>query len=234
MNGRRLFRAAVLLLPAAVAACTIFPEWERKTQTIFLLSGNLPGAERSGEPSPGRSAAPVTVLVNRPRARPGFDTPRMAYLPHPGEVRYFAFHEWADTPGRMLAPMAVNALEGGGCCRTIVQVPAPVEGDLRLDIEDLALGQEFFGSPSVVRLSFRALLVDLRNRDVVSAKRFEAAVPARGDDPRSGADAAGRAAEKVLGELSKWVEESVAAREDRGGSGKASPTVNPPPDTVIR
>lgn len=234
MIGMRLFRAAALLLPAAVSACSLVPKREHRTQTTFLLAGNHPAHEGSETPASGRSAVPVTVLVSRPQARPGFDTPRMAYLPHPGEVRYYAFHEWADTPGRMLGPMAVEALERSGCCGMVIRAPGAVPGDIRLDIEDLALGQEFFSTPSVVRLSFRALLVDLRGRDVVAATRFEAVETAPSEDPQGGAAAAGRAARKALAELSEWVARSVAAHAGRDGSGLPPVNANRPPEPVIR
>lgn len=234
MTGGRLLRAAVLLLPAAVSACTLLPKGGHENQTIFLLSGNRPGQERTEGSAPGRSPAPVTVLVNRPQAQPGFDTPRMAYLPQPREVRYYAFHVWADTPGRMLAPMVVEALEASGCCEMVLQMPGSVPGDIRLDIEDLALGQEFFFTPSVVRLSFRAILVRLRGREVIAARRFEAVEAAPSEDPRGGAAAAGNAARKVLGEISGWVARSIATQQGREGPRQPPADATPPVDPVSR
>ncbi len=227
MIGGRLLRAVVLLLPALAAGCSLFPKREHGTQTTYLLAGNPPGEEGGASPVSGRTPAPVTVVVARPRARPGFDTPRMAYLLHPGEVRYYAFHEWADTPGRMLAPLAVEALELSGCCQMVVRIPDSVPGDIRLDIEELALGQEFFTTPSVVRLSFRALVVRLRGREVVAARRFEAVEAAPSEDPRGGAAAAAGAARKVLREMSEWVAQIVAAPPVSEGAGRSPAAATP-------
>lgn len=215
MNARRLLRAAVLLVPAAVTACTLLPKREHRTHTTYLLSSTVPEESQARQHAAG-SPAPVTLLVSRPRARPGFDTPRMAYLPRPETVRYYAYHAWADTPARMLEPMVVDALVRSGCCRAVVQAPSSVPGDLRLDIEDLSLGQEFFSTPSVARLSLRALLVDLRTDTVIGARRFDAAAPAPTEDAQGGAEAAGHAVRKVLGELSRWVAGIIEAQPTSG------------------
>ncbi len=215
MIGRRLLRAAVLLLPAAFTACTLLALREHRTQTTYLLGSTVPSPPASGEQA-AKSPAPVTLLVSRPQARPGFDTPRMAYLPHPGAVRYYAYHEWADTPARMLKPLVVDALVRSGCCRAVVGAPTSVPGDFRLDIEDLYLGQEFFSTPSVARVSFRALLIDLRTGTVVAARRFDAAAAAPSEDAPGGAEAAGRATSNVLRELSKWLVRSIPPQPTPG------------------
>src|SRR5688572_10546198 len=64
--------------------------------------GNAPAAARGPEAAP-------TLLVSPPQAAAGFDSPHMMYLREGGRLEYFAYNEWIDTPGRMLAPLIVVA-----------------------------------------------------------------------------------------------------------------------------
>lgn len=211
MTFRTRFGAAALLLPALLAAaCTLFPKSQPVRRHTYIVRPHLPGAAAPENPEPSRDPAPVTLLVDIPRARAGFDTPRMAYFTRPGEVSYYAYSDWADTPARMLAPLAVEALEKGGCCRAVVEMPNSAAGEVRLDIEDLALSQEFFTSPSRVRLSLRAVLVDLRTQRVLASRRFEAAEDAPSEDAAGGAAAADLASTGLLREISGWVAGAVA------------------------
>lgn len=205
MRGRRILRRAALLLPAVLAACTLLPKREPVSWTTFLLDPFVSRKEIRQEEGRPAVPAPVTILVSLPTARPGFDTSGMAYSTRRREVRYYAYHRWADTPARMLAPLAVEALERAGCCRAVVAEPDVAAGDIRLDLEDLTLLQEFFYSPSRVRLSFRAVLVDLRTQGVLGTRRFEAIEAAPSEDAYGEAVAADRAAARTLRGLSDWV-----------------------------
>jgi ABC-type uncharacterized transport system auxiliary subunit len=71
------------------------------------------------------------------------------------------------------------------------------EAELRLDVEDLALVQEFLRKPSRVRLSLRALLVDLKTRAVIGSRRFEVEEPSATEDACGGVGAANRAAARM-------------------------------------
>jgi len=85
-----------------------------------------------------------------PRARPGFDTPRMAYLRRPHELDYFVTSRWVDRSSRMLGPLLAQALEQTGSFRAIVQTPGVVPADIRLDTELIRMQQEFRTQPSRV------------------------------------------------------------------------------------
>lgn len=202
-NGRsgRIPLGAILVLLAAAGACTLLPEPKAAPRTTFLL--------RSESPLPGASTVRCrtgagTLIVSVPREEPGFDTPRMAYLLRPHDVKYYANSRWADTPASMLAPALVEALEKTGCWHAVIRMPSTIPADFRLDTEDLVLEQEFFSRPSKVRISLRATLVDLRGQGVLAAKRFHAVEDAPSEDADGGAVAAGRAAEKLLDSLALW------------------------------
>lgn len=148
---------------------------------------------------------PVGVLlIAVPQAQPGFDSPRMAYAQRPFEVHYYSANQWADAPTRLLAPLLVRMAEQRGVARTVVALPSSVRGDVRLDIDQLALVQEFWQPPSRVRGAFRAQLVKLPEQIVLGSRQFEATESAPSDDAYGGATAANRVVAALLEHVSNW------------------------------
>lgn len=207
-TGRRMrvSRRAILLLVAAIGGCTLFPAPRETARSTFMLH-----PEPAMPPAATRAcgARTFTLLVNVPREEPGFDTPRMAYLLRPDVLGYYADSQWVDTPARMLTPLLVRAMEGGGCWRSVIRAPNTADADFRLDTEDLVLEQEFFSRPGRVRLAIRAVIVDMRRQSVVATKRFEVSEDTPGEDASGGAIAANRAAGKLLPALAAWADGAV-------------------------
>ncbi|MCR4331902.1 MAG: ABC-type transport auxiliary lipoprotein family protein, partial [Sulfuricaulis sp.] len=124
----------------------------------------------------------LVLAVSMPRARPGFDTPRMAYLRQPHELDYFVTSRWVDTPSRMLGPLLAQALEQTGSFRAIVQTPGVIPADIRLDTELIRMQQEFRTQPSRVQLTLRAQLIDVVGKRVIAVMLFDESENATSDD----------------------------------------------------
>jgi cholesterol transport system auxiliary component len=159
--------------------------------------------------SPAPPAQPLrtgaaTLLVGLPAAAPGFDSAHIVYLRRAQEIGYFASNQWVDAPARMLAPLLVRALERTGAFRAVLQAPAAAAADLRLDTELVRLQQDFRVTPSQVRLTLRAVLVDTATRAVVARREFDLSVAAASDDPYGGVVAGRLAAQGVLAELAQF------------------------------
>ena len=161
----------------------------------------------STETSPIASGTMRTgiLLINVPRAQAGFDTQRMAYVMRPHEVQYYARNQWADSPTRMLLPLLVQALERTETWQTVVQMPSTVQGDYRLDIENLLLQQEFLTQPSRVHVSLRMQLIELQDHRPIATYAFTVVEEAPNDDAYGGAIAANRAVGKLLGQIADWL-----------------------------
>ena len=78
----------------------------------------------------------------------------------------------------MLGPLLVAAIEQTGAFSAVVLTPGAAGGDLRLDTEIVRLQHEFQTSPSRVRFTLRAYLVDDKTRRVLAWRQFEAAADA--------------------------------------------------------
>jgi len=198
-----LLAAALALL--ALAACSALSPTATPPPAFYSLD-NAPLTA----PTPASPAAP-TLIIHPPRAAAGFDSQRIIYVRESHKLEYFAHSEWIDPPARMLGPLLVAAIEQTGAFSAVVLTPGAAGGDLRLDTEIVRLQHEFQTSPSRVRFTLRAYLIDDKTRRVLAWRQFEAAADAASDDPYSGVLAANRAVQTVLQQLSVFCAEAVVS-----------------------
>ena len=165
----------------------------------------------TGPVTSASAAAGATLVVTAPRSAAGLDSRRMLYMREAHRLEYFANNEWVDTPSHMLTPLIVAALEQTGVFGAVVSAPGSVDASLRLDTEVLRLQQVFGTSPSQLRFTLRAHLVDSRTRKVLAWREFDQTVAAPSDDPRGGVAAANRAVQTVLGQLAGFCAEASRA-----------------------
>lgn len=195
------WRPALLALALLLGGCTgsLLPQ-PAAPPARFTLDGQPAPA------TPPRTAAAgaPSLVVAVPRAAPGFDSAHMVYLRRPQELEAFAFHEWVDTPARMLAPLMVRALQASGGFSAVLLAPTAASSTWRLETELIRLQHDFTRAPSQVRLTLRAVLVNTADRQVVAWREFDESVPAATDDPAGGAAAAHQAAQRVLAALAAF------------------------------
>lgn len=190
-----IFRVAGLACLLSLGACSSLLPKPTPAPSLHLLTGGVPtplGVSRSGQAS---------LRINPPQAAAGFDSRRIIYLREPQRLNYFARHEWADTPARMLAPLLLAAWDAGGQFRVVLGAHSAGSAEFSLDTEVIRLQQDFSQSPSQVRLSLRASLLDNATRRVLASREFDARVAAPSEDADGGVIAANRAVQQVLNEL---------------------------------
>ena len=168
--------------------------------------------------APPLATAP-TLIVNPPHAAAGFDSQRIIYVRDAHKLDYFARSEWIDTPARMLTPLIVAAIENGGAFRAVVQTPSPAAGDIRLDTEILRLQHNFTTSPSSVRFTLRAYLVDNATRRVLASREFDTSEVAASEDPYGGVVAANRAVQSTLEKLAGFCAETALSWQPQAAEG---------------
>jgi cholesterol transport system auxiliary component len=206
-NGRQhipCWTFHILASSMLLAGCTGLSAPKLENPHIYLLNAQ-----------PVAKAAQVkrdlVLAVAMPRARPGFDTPQMAYLRQPHELEYFAANRWADAPPRMLWPLLVQVLEQTGGFRAIVQTPGVIPADVRLDVELIRLQHDFGTMPSRLQLTLRAQLSDVRSKRVLAVKLFDEVQNAASDNAYGGVIAANQMVQRVLSQLADFcLNESVS------------------------
>lgn len=206
-----LRNCAFAALLAALGGCSasLLPK-PAEQPALYALSDAVPATPAAIAPRAAAAAKP-TLLVNPPRAAAGFDTRHIVYLRQPHQIEYFAYSQWVDTPAQMLAPLIARAIERSGAFDAVLLAPTAAAGEMRLDTEVVRLQQDFGITPSQVRFTLRAVLLDSRTRRVIAVREFDASVPAPSDDAPGGVAAANLAVQRVLAELAAFAAKAAAA-----------------------
>lgn len=168
--------------------------------TLFTLDDGDATAPPAAPP-PASAMRPRTLLVSAPRAAPGFDTEHMVYVRRALQVEAFAQNQWVAPPAQMLAPLMVRALQRSGAFQAVQMAPSATASELRLDTDLIRLQQDFTASPSQVRVTLRAVLIDPATRRVLAWRELDRSVPAPSDDPYGGVQAAHRAVRELMADL---------------------------------
>lgn len=154
---------------------------------------------------PVASGATVSVIVSPVRAGPGLETTGMAYQREANRLDYYARNRWVDTPASMVQPLVVQALEAQGGFAAVVQGPAAVQAQRRLNLDLTQFVQDFSQVPSRMRVGIRAQLIDVTTQKVLATRVFESQITSASEDARGGVDAANRALAELLPSLAAWV-----------------------------
>jgi cholesterol transport system auxiliary component len=198
---------ALGLCLSALVACSALQPSSTPPTTFYSLDNSASTAPKMGSASVTPSLTAPTLVINPPHAAAGFDSSHIIYIRAPHQLSYFAHNEWADPPARMLAPLLVAVIGKSGTFHAVVLTPSAAAGELRLDTEIIRLQHEFQTSPSRVRFTLRATLVEDKTRRVLAWREFEAVAPASSEDPYGGVLAANRAVQTVLDDLSQFLTE---------------------------
>ena len=180
------------------------------TPLLPQQSAGASSASTVSNPSEQSRLAAPTLTVSTPIASAGFGSTHIVYQRQAHELEHFALNQWVDTPVQMLMPLMVRTLESSGAFRAVVRGSTAAISELRLDTELIRLQQEFYTSPSHVRLTMRAVMVDAATRRVMASREFVASVASQSEDPAGGVVAANLAVQNVLSQISKFCEEFAA------------------------
>jgi len=192
----------IVLLILSATACSLLPEPQPAVLDKYLLDYTPQPA------APANGSLPVLV-VSTPHAHGAYDTPRMAYMQHQYGLRYYTRSRWADTPARMLAPLLAEALNAGGRFQALYASPGRVSAELRLDTELIRFHQDFTVQPDVMHITVRAQLVDLEHQQVLASRLFDIREPADSADAYGGVQAANRAVQVLLGQLTEFCSDAA-------------------------
>ena len=197
-----LLTLALISLGALLTACSgLLPQPPEAPRT-YLLAPELPN--RSGSVPPAAPSKRPSLRVTAPRAEPGYDSRRMAYLEQDYRLDSFAEHEWVAAPATMLAPLLVQALRDSGAFASVSEDDQGIDTDLRLDTVIEALYQDFRTRPSQARVQLRVRLVDPAARRILATQVFSDSEPTRTDDPYGGVIASNQALGRLLARIADF------------------------------
>lgn len=196
--GKKLdIKITAALLVLVLAGCATLHPTEAESIRTYLLEAQF---DRTTQVKP----IPLVLTVSPPRAAPGYDTVRMAFVRQPHLLEYFAKNRWAEAPAKMLGPLLVRALELRTGFNAVTSADGMVKGDMRLDTEITLLQQEFAASPSRLHIKLRVQLIELASFRVLATQVFDVVEAAPTDDPYGGVLAANRILPRLLGQIADF------------------------------
>lgn len=204
--------ASTVLLLCVLTACSFREPARIPVKRTYVLQGDL--QTMAADASIRRPCA--KLRINVPTSAPGFKTAKMAYIQTPRHIQYFSYHEWIDTPAKMIASMIESRLDSLEMFAAVLSGSPDVRADYRLDSEVKSLLQEFDDDTSRIDLTIKVSLVDLSRRSLLNSKTFSYEEATDRANPESGVVAANRAAERFLIELTEFLAESTELTECAG------------------
>lgn len=207
---KQLFVTKLLLIILTLAlqtSCTALLSKEPLQTTYYTLERAQSKAQSS--PAFDTNIRFPTLIVNTPKAAPGFDTQRMMYTRAPHQLEYFARSEWIDTPAHMLQPLIISAIEKTGAFNAVLAKQSVVASDIRLDSEVIKLVQIFTTKPSYVQFTLRISFINMKTQQVIATQEFNERVNANSDNPIGGVLAANLAINQALDKLSVFSNQTV-------------------------
>lgn len=203
---RPLLGMAALSLVIGACALPLPGSQPSKTPGTYFLQD-----ETGAQPVPAADRrACLTLRIGSPGSAPGFTSESMAYVRQAGQMEYFAYHQWVDTPARMLAVLMEKRLDSSGLFGAVVSGSPDIRARMRLDSTVIRLQQDFTGASSTIELIVKVKLMDSRDRSLSGARTFSYTEPVGAENPEAGVAAANRAVGQFLSDLVTFVGQSIA------------------------
>jgi cholesterol transport system auxiliary component len=197
-------RLYLLVMIGLTSACSVLPEAKSTVMNKYVLEYS---ADNAGPALP--VDLPV-MIITVPRAHSGYNTTKIAYRKQLFGLRYYTKSRWADTPGRMLAPLVAEAMNYTGAFQAQYASPGALSASYRLDSELIDFYQDFTVQPSRMRITLRAQLVSLQDNRVLATQLFDVRETADSEDAYGGVQAANRATAALLQQLADFCESRTA------------------------
>jgi cholesterol transport system auxiliary component len=191
------FALVAPMISVLLTACSVLsaPMSEPATAVLIKLPVPIQMTRASGHHP--------TLLVLQPEVSPAYDTTRMAYSVKPYEIGYFRDNQWAGTPGQMIHPLLVQALQQTEFFGGVLNSPQDARSDYTLHTEVTELVQDFTVSPPVLRLFLHLQLFDASGQAIAGRDISEHEVM-HGMTSDAGVDAANDAVADALRESAKF------------------------------
>lgn len=214
---------AALLVVLAVAGfgvsgCSgLLPDLAGKPPALYEIAG-LKGDKLPEDLRAEFAALPdireQQLLVDRPVASAGIDTPRISLIRADGSMGYYRDVSWTDRAPAMLQTAMMEAIEATDKLPALGRDNVGLRADYLLKTE-MGAFEAHYGTDGVpvVHIKLRAKLIVMPARRIIDSENFNAEVPVARDDMQLIFAAYQDASDKVLKDLASWVVQAIAAAE---------------------
>lgn len=201
----------VAVATAAIMSCSMPGPAKITEKQLYVLKA--PDISNAVDPA---SEACVSLRISNTGSAAGFNTSRMAYSKEPDRMEYFAYHEWAAPPAKMIASMMESGLSASGLFSVVLAGSPDIRTDLRLDSELQILQQDFSAGKNTVQLGVKVSLVEPATRSLKGSRTFSYREAADAENAEAGVAAANRAANRFMADLATFLRE-IIRKDDCSG-----------------
>jgi cholesterol transport system auxiliary component len=113
---------------------------------------------------------------------------------------------WTERPSRRITELLVMRLERERLFKTVATAVSGVQGNLILNTHLMEFYHDAESSPSRVRITMTAELMDPVARVLLARRIFDQSAPARTDDAPGAVQAFGDAISAILDDICAWVD----------------------------
>lgn len=221
---RRLLAAAALpLLAAATTGCGNLRGSLRGDAPVHVYY-ELDDL-RGDPPRDGGVRIDQRLLVAGQPGSTLYDSVGMAYSRAPGARSYYQFASWSEQPAQRLTRLAARRLAAMQVFRDVAGVTGAVRGDWLLELQLDQMYHDDLRPPGSARIDVFAELIDWRERQALSRRRFAVSEPLEQENAAAAAAAFNRALTRLLDDLANWVVAQGSAAQAAGQA--ANPTASP-------
>lgn len=208
----------VLAIGLGLTGCSgLLPDLAGKPPALYEIAGlksdKLP-EELRAEFAALPDIREQQLLVDRPVASAGIDTPRISLIRADGSMGYYRDVSWTDRAPAMLQTAMMEAIEATGKLPALGRDNVGLRADYLLKTEMGAFEAKYTaeGAP-VVQVKLRAKLIVMPARRIIDSENFSAEVPVARDDMQMIFAAYQQSSDKVLKDLASWVVRAIAQAE---------------------
>lgn len=199
---KQIIKYAIILSAFMLNSCGLGPVKHEAKINRVIAGGFDPQASSQAQTN-------YVLLVQRPQANPAYQSQAMMYMPDRQVLKAFSKNQWSAPPASMLQNVIMSQIQASNYFKDVIPQAGIAHYDYKLVTQLIALRQEFWSSPSQIRLVFDASLVDPDSNQLLASRTFNIVENAPGNDPESGTDAANRAAVKLSERISWFVRQSI-------------------------
>lgn len=153
------------------------------------------------------------LTVDVPAAPAGLNNARIALMPDPLTLDYYAHANWIDTAPRMVQTLLVESFENTGRIVSVGRQSVALRADYSLLTDLREFQAEYFGGDAPkVRVRINAKLVRMPQRDIIATTTIERTEPAADRSLDAVVEAFDQALGKVIKRIVEWTLRSAPPR----------------------
>jgi cholesterol transport system auxiliary component len=173
--------------------------------TWFTLEARSPRTAPPPASTGDRSVMPLTLLVALADSNPFYNSTQIAYSRSDIARAYYQFAAWTERPAKSITTLVSKKLQHQGQFAQVARQTAGILGNLELNLSLVELYHDAASVPQQGRIRIDVELVDIQLKRLVARQSFSAASEVQVSDAANAVRAISLATDRVLSELTDWV-----------------------------